>query len=114
MEILKIGERMRATKIVEFSGKKYRITELAATEARRIQVQYGASFESGNYALNEELSRLLLSHVEVAISEPGKGEFYVKLESEELINQHVSPRDILKLEGEVLNLSLGFSEAGEA
>ena len=54
---------MRATKIVEFSGKKYRITELAATEARRIQVQYGASFENGNYALNEELSRLLLSHV---------------------------------------------------
>ena len=59
---------------------------------------------------NQELFYIIMKAVEVEIS-PNR---WVRLDSEELINQHTRAIFINKLADEVLSLTLGFYKDGES
>lgn len=67
----------------------------------------------GNYGENERLFKLLMKYVEVQ-PEPDKNpDWWIRLDTEESINQNVSAKGVLELEKEVIDFSTDFFSSGK-
>lgn len=100
------------TKIVQIDGRNYRISELPTLVARDVMMNYPLTLlpKVGNYGENERLFKLLMKHVEVQ-PEPDKNpDWWIRLDTEDSINQNVSAKGVLELEKEVIDFQQIFFE----
>lgn len=96
--------------IKEFEGKKFRINEMRPMDARKVMLRWGASLEKDDDGKeNQGLFYLLMKYVEVEIA----SDKWIRLDTEELVNQHTRGTFINKIGDEVISLSLGFYEDGK-
>ena len=103
------------TKIVQIDGRNYRISELPTMLARDVMMNYPLTLlpKVGNYGENERLFKLLMKHVEVQ-PEPDKNpDWWIRLDTEDSINQNVSAKGVLELEKEVIDFSTDFFSSGK-
>ncbi|MBR3163751.1 hypothetical protein IKF15_00370 [Candidatus Saccharibacteria bacterium] len=98
-------------KLIELSAKRYRILPMDTFDGRKIMHQYPMTMlpKIGDYNENEELFRLLMRYVEVEVAP----NVWQKLDTDELIKQHVSAKDTIVLEREVVDLTTGFFSSGK-
>lgn len=99
-------------KLIEIAAKRYRVKSMDVFDARRVAYEFPITMmpRIGDYAENEKLFRLLMKYVEVEIS-PNN---WQALTTDELIRQHVSPKDFARLEREVVDFTTGFFSDGNA
>ena len=103
------------TKIVQIDGRNYRISELPLMVARDVMFNYPTTLlpKIGNYGENERLFKLLMKYVEVQ-PEPDKNpDWWIRLDTEESINQNVSAKGVIQLEKEVIDFSTDFFSSGK-
>lgn len=83
--------------------------------ARDVMFNYPTTLlpKVGNYGENERLFKLLMKYVEVQ-PEPDKNpDWWIRLDTEESINQNVSAKGVLELEKEVIDFSTDFFSSGK-
>ena len=83
--------------------------------ARDVMFNYPTTLlpKIGNYGENERLFKLLMKYVEVQ-PEPDKNpDWWIRLDTEESINQNVSAKGVLELEKEVIDFSTDFFSSGK-
>ena len=103
------------TKIVQIDGRNYRISELPLMVSRDVMFNYPTTLlpKIGNYGENERLFKLLMKYVEVQ-PEPDKNpDWWIRLDTEESINQNVSAKGVIQLEKEVIDFSTDFFSSGK-
>ena len=83
--------------------------------ARDVMFNYPTTLlpKIGNYGENERLFKLLMKYVEVQ-PEPDKNpDWWIRLDTEESINQNVSAKGVIQLEKEVIDFSTDFFSSGK-
>ena len=83
--------------------------------ARDVMFNYPTTLlpKVGNYGENERLFKLLMKYVEVQ-PEPDKNpDWWIRLDTEESINQNVSAKGVIQLEKEVIDFSTDFFSSGK-
>lgn len=98
-------------KLIELNATKYRILPMDVFDGRRIMHEYPMTMlpKIGDYKANEELFKILMRYVEVELAP----NIWQKLDTDELIRQHVSAKDTIVLEREVVDLTTGFFSSGK-
>lgn len=102
-------------KLVEAMGKVYKILQMGVYDTRKVCLTYPMSLipKLGEYAINEELSNLLMKYVEVKVKLPDGKEHWLRLDNRELVEQHVPPMQLLPLEIAVIDHTTGFFSSGK-
>ena len=83
--------------------------------ARDVMFNYPTTLlpKIGNYGENERLFKLLMKYVEVQ-PEPDKNpDWWIRLDTEESINQNGSAKGVIQLEKEVIDFSTDFFSSGK-
>ena len=100
----------RKQKIVELDGRKYRVNEMPPLVARQVSLRWNDSISKDDLGEeNQALFKIVMSHVEVETSP----NVWMKLDSDEAINNNVSFVSMQKLADEVIDLTLSFLKDGE-
>lgn len=100
----------RKQEIVELDGKKYRVNEMPPLMTRQVFVRWNDSLAKNDLGEeNQELFKKVLSNVEVETSP----NVWLKLDTDEAINENVSFVSMQKLGDKVVDLSIGFLKDGE-
>lgn len=100
----------RKQEIVELEGRKYRVNEMPPLMTRQVFVRWNDSLSKNDLGEeNQELFKKVLSNVEVETSP----NVWLKLDTDEAINENVSFMSMQKLSDKVVDLSIGFLKDGE-
>lgn len=100
----------RKQEIVELEGKKYRVSEMPPLVARQVFIKWNDSLAKDDLGEeNQELFKKILSNVEIETSP----NVWLKLDTDEAINENVSFQSMQKLGDKVVDLSIGFLKDGE-
>lgn len=100
----------RKQEIVELDGKKYRVNEMPPLMTRQVFVRWNDSLTKNDLGEeNQELFKKVLSNVEVETSP----NVWLKLDTDDAINENVSFQSMQKLGDKVVDLSIGFLKDGE-
>lgn len=100
----------RKQEIIELDGKKYRVNEMPPLMVRQVFIKWNDSLAKNDLGEeNQALFKKILSNVEVETSP----NVWLKLDTEDAINENVSIQSMLKLGDKVVDLSVGFLKDGE-
>lgn len=100
----------RKQEILELDGKKYRVNEMPPLMTRQVFVRWNDSLTKNDLGEeNQELFKKVLSNVEVETSP----NVWLKLDTDEAINDNLSFQSMQKLGDKVVDLSIGFLKDGE-
>lgn len=100
----------RKQEILELDGKKYRVNEMPPLMTRQVFVRWNDSLAKNDLGEeNQELFKKILSNVEIETSP----NVWLKLDTDEAINENVSFVSMQKLSDKVVDLSVGFLKDGE-
>ena len=67
----------------------------------------------GNYGENERLFKLLMKHVEVQVEPEKNPDWWIRLDTDEAINQNISADGCLQLEKETIDFTTHFFSSGK-
>ena len=100
----------RKQEIVELDGRKYRVSEMPPLVARQVFIKWNDSLAKNDLGEeNQALFKKILSNVEIETSP----NVWLKLDTDEAINENVSFQSMQKLGDKVVDLSIGFLKDGE-
>lgn len=100
----------RKQEIVELEGKKYRVNEMPPLLARQVFIKWNDSLSKNDLGEeNQALFKKILSNVEVETSP----NVWLRLDTEDAINDNLSFVSMQKLSDKVVDLSIGFLKDGE-
>lgn len=100
----------RKQEIVELDGRKYRVSEMPPLVARQVFVKWNDSLAKDDLGEeNQALFKKILSNVEVETSP----NVWLRLDTDDAINENVSFQSMQKLGDKVVDLSIGFLKDGE-
>lgn len=100
-------------KLIEIASHNYRLSQMGAYDTRRVALTYVPNLlpKAGDYSITESLSLLLMKYVEAEVKIEGKSH-WIKLDSREMVEQHVPPTALLQLEYQVIENTTGFFSSG--
>lgn len=100
----------RKQEIVELDGKKYRVNEMPPLMVRQVFIKWNDSLAKDDLGEeNQALFKKILSNVEIETSP----NVWLKLDTDDAINENVSFQSMQKLGDKVVDLSIGFLKDGE-
>lgn len=100
----------RKQEIIELEGRKYRVNEMPPLLVRQVFIKWNDSLAKNDLGEeNQALFKKILSNVEIETSP----NVWLKLDTDEAINENVSFVSMQKLSDKVVDLSVGFLKDGE-